>query len=568
MRCRRDGLDVTRDLHPLAILVPAGNEKRSLAGHRQYRVDKDVGEHLLELIRVAVHPRFAVESQNHLNVPEERVLRYGLKRFTDRFIEAKRVFFLAAAARELVQLLRDIEYTAHVGGAWRYVGEQSTGFPGVGGILFGVVAIPVLFYEYVWALLGDSDPVNVIAAELTYDEILASRVAFGTAPALVATGDDLLDNDLLIRYDSGKNGGYFGARVKESGRLKRPQRRRAAGQTVDEYRAAFDAWKAEPSVPTIQVNSKSARAPRDPSSTGALLHEVGHRTDVVAYQRGLGPRYASGRNAPTLSAEAQEAIVEFRYALGVEDKGRAGRFDPVTEADRARFELQAGLPEHQRVQLTPLGQALYRPAGQLNLESTPGCEPFPTGFSVCLAFLDFFKANGGTAQFGNPISPFEFHENLIVQYFERARFEWRADRPEGQRVVLTDLGRYYFDQLGEDPSLLRPVSPLDATINPILSLKAYAFVAKPLTRPAGHQTVYVIVRSQTLQPVSDATGKITVHWPEGRTEEYFFTTNRSGLGTATFSFTNQSQGKLVTIEVVAVYQGLGSRTRTSFRIWL
>ena len=28
------------------------------------------------------------------------------------------------------------------------------------------------------------------------------------------------------------------------------------------------------------------------------------------------------------------------------------------------------------------------------------------------------------------ISPFEFHENLIVQYFEKARFEWRADRPE------------------------------------------------------------------------------------------------------------------------------------------
>jgi hypothetical protein len=255
----------------------------------------------------------------------------------------------------------------------------------------------------------------------------------------------------------------------------------------------------------------------------------------------------------------------FGYPITEQITSRDGK--SVQYFQRARFELQADLPESQRVQVTALGEALYRPADQLRLENTPGCEPFPTGFSVCLAFLDFFTANGGTAQFGNPISPFEFHEHLIVQYFEKARFEWRADRPEGQRVVLTDLGRYYFDQLGEDPSLLRPVSPLDATINPILSIKAYAFVATPLSRPTGQQTIYVIVQSQTLQPVPDATGQITVHWPDGRTEEYFFTTNRSGLGTATFRFADQSQGELVTIEVVAVYQGLGSRTRTSFRIW-
>ncbi len=136
------------------------------------------------------------------------------------------------------------------------------------------------------------------------------------------------------------------------------------------------------------------------------------------------------------------------------------------------------LPENQRVQLTSVGQALYQPANQLKLGNTAGCDLFATGYSVCLAFLDFYKANGGTAQFGNPISPFEFHENLIVQYFEKARFEWRADRPEDQRVVLTDLGRLYFDQLGEDPAQLKPVKPLDATINPILSIKLRAFVLK------------------------------------------------------------------------------------------
>jgi hypothetical protein len=255
----------------------------------------------------------------------------------------------------------------------------------------------------------------------------------------------------------------------------------------------------------------------------------------------------------------------FGYPITEQITAKDGR--TVQYFQRARFELRTDLPETQRVQLTPVGQVLYRPADQLKLNNTAGCDPFPTGHSVCFAFLDFFKANGGTAQFGNPISPFEFHDNLIVQYFERARFEWRADRPEGQRVVLTDLGRYYFDQLGEDPALLRPVQPLDATINAILSIKANAFVAKSFTRSTDQQTVYVIVQSQTLQAVSNATGKVTVRWPDGRAEDYFFTTNNAGLGTVTFNFSDQKQGELVPIDVTVVHQGLGSTTRTSFRIW-
>ena len=255
----------------------------------------------------------------------------------------------------------------------------------------------------------------------------------------------------------------------------------------------------------------------------------------------------------------------FGYPITEQITARDGR--TVQYFQRARFELRTDLPEQQQIQLTPVGQVLYRPADQLKLNNTAGCDPFPTGHSVCFAFLDFFKANGGTAQFGNPISPFEFHDNLIVQYFERARFEWRADRPEGQRVVLTDLGRFYFDQLGEDPALLRPVQPLDATINPVLSIKANAFVAQSLTRSTGQQTVYVIVQSQTLQAVSNASGKVTVHWPDGRTEDYFFTTNSVGLGTVNFNFSDQKEGELVLIDVTVVHQGLGSTTRTSFRVW-
>jgi len=290
-------------------------------------------------------------------------------------------------------------------------------------------------------------------------------------------------------------------------------------------------------------------------------------------------------------ASAQSADVQFFPETGHSIKGDFLRFYksirdpklvfgyPITEQitsrdgktvqyfQRARFELRADLPENQRVQLTPVGQVSYKAADQLKLSNTSGCDAFPGGYSVCFAFLDFYKANGGATQFGNPISPFEFHENLIVQYFEKARFEWRADRPEGQRVVLTDLGRLYFDQLGEDQAHLKPVSPLDATINSILSIKVRAFVGKSVTRSNGQQTVYVIVQSQTGQAVSNVTGKAIVHWPDGRTEDYFFTTNGSGLGTVTFNFSDQKQGELVPIDIFVAYQGLAGTTQTSFRIW-
>jgi hypothetical protein len=255
----------------------------------------------------------------------------------------------------------------------------------------------------------------------------------------------------------------------------------------------------------------------------------------------------------------------FGYPITEQMTSKDGR--TVQYFQRARFELRTDLPEDQRVQLTSVGQALYQPANQLKLGNTAGCDLFATGYSVCLAFLDFYKAKGGAAQFGNPISPFEFHENLIVQYFEKARFEWRADRPDDQRVVLTDLGRLYFDQLGEDPVQLKPVKPLDATINPILAIRVRAFVLKPLTRTTGQQTVYIIVQSQTLQAISNATGKATISWPDEQTEDYFFTTNNSGLGTVTFNFTDQKKGELVPIDIVVVYQGLAGTTRTSFRIW-
>mgnify|MGYP000061770143 CR=1 FL=1 len=289
-------------------------------------------------------------------------------------------------------------------------------------------------------------------------------------------------------------------------------------------------------------------------------------------------------------AEAQSADVLFFPETGHNVKGDFLRYYnsvrdpklvfgyPITEQitskdgktvqyfQQARFELRADLPE--RVQLTMVGQAAYTTGSQqLNIDNTQGCQLFPTGFRVCFAFLDFYELNNGPTQFGNPISPFEFHENLIVQYFEKARFEWRADRPDGQRVVLTDLGRYYFDQLGENSAHLKPISPLDATINPILSITARAYVMKPVALESGTQTVFIVVQSQTRQAVLRANGKATVRFTDGRKQEYFFSTNATGLGTVTFDFADQKQGELIPVDILVTYEGLSATTTTSFRIW-
>lgn len=254
----------------------------------------------------------------------------------------------------------------------------------------------------------------------------------------------------------------------------------------------------------------------------------------------------------------------FGYPITEQITSKDGK--TVQYFQRVRFELRTDLA--QRVQLTPVGQATYKTGSQqLSINNSQGCELFPTGFRVCFAFLDFYKLNNGAAQFGNPISPFEYHENLIVQYFEGARFEWRADRPEGQRVVLTDLGRYYFEQVGEDTVHLRPIKPLDATINPILSINTRAFVMKPVTLSSGKQTVHIVVQSQTNQPVANANGKATIRFTDGRMQEYFFSTDTSGLGSIAFDFADQKQGELIPINIIVTFQGLSATTTTSFRIW-
>ena len=241
---------------------------------------------------------------------------------------------------------------------------------------------------------------------------------------------------------------------------------------------------------------------------------------------------------------------------------------------RARFEYHPELPEGQRVQMTPLGAYLYQAgAPSLNLTIPGACQSFPTGYAVCYDFLTFFDQQGGVARFGNPISAFEFlADGRIVQYFERARFEWHPELERGQNIMLADLGTIYFLAIGEDSARLTRVSPIEGIIveSPqwVTSIRVLAFVGKAVTLPTDAQDVYIIVLDQAYAPVPDATGFVIVHQPVSGDQAFPVTTDANGLGVVrNVTFANQPSGSLVELYVEMRLGELKDSTMTSFRIW-
>jgi hypothetical protein len=255
---------------------------------------------------------------------------------------------------------------------------------------------------------------------------------------------------------------------------------------------------------------------------------------------------------------------------------------PITEAyldettgrvvqyfQRARFELHPELPAGQRVVLSDVGEYLYEPGPILPIpESGQACRYFPqTGHRICYSFLDFYNANGGVAQFGYPISDFENHNDRIVQYFQRARFEWHPEFPNGQRVTLTNLGRQYFDARKEERQRLNPVNDSNNLLPTILNLQVRAFTRSAVTSTSGSQSIFVIVQDQTNTPVPNAQVVVITSMPSGEQGRYILPlTDERGISEYTFNFKSDKLG-VAKIWVVATYGNLQQQTVTSFRIW-
>ena len=260
------------------------------------------------------------------------------------------------------------------------------------------------------------------------------------------------------------------------------------------------------------------------------------------------------------------ALILYGYPITEEFVSKDGK--TVQYFQRARFELRADLPQDQRVQLTALGRETFVSTGDLKVNNSFACRSYAEmGYTICFEFLEFFDQYGGVAQFGYPISGFEYHENKLVQYFEKARLEWQPWKLEGQRVVNADLGRIYFDKLGEDPGLIPPVKPLDNTTSSVIKLNVRAFTWKALTLTTDKQSIFVIVQDQNLLPVTNASCTTNIHWPDGRNEEIALASNANGIGVVPLSFSSQPYGSLIYADVFCTYNSLQGNTITSFRIW-
>jgi acyl-CoA thioesterase FadM len=305
-----------------------------------------------------------------------------------------------------------------------------------------------------------------------------------------------------------------------------------------------------------------------------------------------GPVAAQGGSASNYFADTGHNVTDAFWVYYQSIPNASWVFgSPITEAfsdmqtgrliqyfQRARFEYFPDNPYGQQVRLSPLGEYVYQrtlSGTKLDFFPTIGCRYYTdTNFYICYDFLEFFDKNGGEAVFGKPKSGFEFYNGRIVQYFECARFEWYPEFPAGQKVVLAELGRVYFDMVSEDANLLQPVKPADTTTNSgfvsVMALYTKAFTWKAVTQLNDQQSVYVVVQDQTLRPVQGATAIVTIFWPVGGNQSFAQaqTTNEYGVVIVPFQVQGQPYGSIVTIQVEVLYQGLPpSKTITSFRIW-
>ena len=299
----------------------------------------------------------------------------------------------------------------------------------------------------------------------------------------------------------------------------------------------------------------------------------------VAAAQGESPRYfpETGQWVSDAFLEMYESVPEpevvFGYPISQAFESNSSRNPSGTLIqyfERARFELHPDNPADLRVTLTLLGEYFFnrddfQPASHYQ-PSSYACRNIPhDGLPVCYAFLQFFDQYGGVAQFGYPISELVTHQGRLVQYFQRARLEWHPENPPGEKVTLSNLGREYFYDLNESFALMHPET--DGILTHPLELRVHAFVNRAVMPPNGLQELFVVVQSQTLQPVYGAYVTLHLTLPSGKQYEFSMPlTNSNGISQVTFIVQDEPVGLAqVVVEVRTVE--LHETTTTSFRIW-
>jgi hypothetical protein len=247
--------------------------------------------------------------------------------------------------------------------------------------------------------------------------------------------------------------------------------------------------------------------------------------------------------------------------------------DPVTGSrvqyfQKARFDI-VDTSQGPQVQIAPLGQLLHEsgaPLADFPVEG-PNCRAFEVGYSVCYAFLQFYDAYDGPNRFGDPVSDVEVIGGRYIQSFEFARMEWWPEKPAGQRVVLSDLGRIYFDKVVANPELLRSSPPANIAGN-LLHPKVRVFALRSLIGPGESQTVFVVVQDQYLRPIQSAEISVTLYFPDG-SKEFYRLPESSEKGISQFIFTTGTwpEQSVITVQADVSVRGETAAGKSWFRFW-
>lgn len=221
-----------------------------------------------------------------------------------------------------------------------------------------------------------------------------------------------------------------------------------------------------------------------------------------------------------------------------------------------------------RVEIAPLGELLYV-KGNPHISASQnglGCRLFPaTGYRVCYAFRQFYERHHGGEFFGNPISNLEMQQGLVVQYFERARLEWHAERMPGQRVTLSDLGRVYFETRMGDWTLSQP-SAVEGFPPPQRAFHVHAFIDKLLVSSNSLGKLFVIAHDPFSFPARGAAVQADFVFPDGRQNTYQLPPiGEDGISQMDFVVGEMPPNQTVEIRVDVLYEGQTLLASTWFR---
>jgi hypothetical protein len=263
-----------------------------------------------------------------------------------------------------------------------------------------------------------------------------------------------------------------------------------------------------------------------------------------------------------------------QYGLPITDE----YVDPTTRLlvqyfQNARLEWHPGNPDPYKVQLGLLGTELGKqtapvPISKIPAPNDPTCQYFvETGHSICFGFLNYWLNNGGLDRFGYPIGDYTIENDVMVQYFQRARLEWHPGG-SGPHFQLAPLGAIYFKAAGFDPTLLDPGLGGGAHLGQVTTLHARASVFKPVAVTNDSQTSFVFVTDQFGRPVSRVAVTLIVYFPQGPQSFTLPPTNAGGTSFQGFALPKLAPGTIVPMAYVLSYPGLADAvTRTSCMIW-